>query len=324
MVLAEKKQPEPAKCVEKHQPATRGIVLMLSAAVLFAVMVLIIKVMGPQYRVWDIATFRLTGGAILLLMLFGWRQNFFKPNNPGLILIRGVVGSVTFFAFVVAIRLIPMSVAVVLFYSFPAFAAAFSFILYKDRITLPEILCIILALSGVGVLMDFKLQGALFGQVMGAVSGILAGLTVSIVQELRKTHSSAMIYFYLCLIGGLLSFGPFMADPHLPQSAGDWGLVGGLLLAATGGQLLMTQGFKYCRSWEGGLFLTTELLFTSLFGIVFLCEVVSWRFWIGGLLILASAALINMKAAPSKLSQLRQKKLLNSGYDIPIEKRPGI
>jgi drug/metabolite transporter (DMT)-like permease len=317
------KEQDPSDSMAKRQPATKGIMLMLSAAFLFGVMVLIIKIMGPKYRVWDIATFRLTGGAVILLILFGWKENFFKPKNPRLILIRGVIGSMTFFAFVAAIRLIPMSVATVFFYSFPAFAAIFSFVLFKDRISLPEILCVFLALTGVGVLMDFKFQGALFGQIMGAVSGVLAGLTVSMVRELRKTHSSAMIYFYFCLIGGILSFGPFMADPHLPQNAGEWGLIGGLLIVATGGQLLMTQGFQYCKSWEGGLFLTTELLFTTLFGIVFLCETVSWRFWIGGTLILTSAVLTNIKSMPSIKNSSKQQSLLQPCSENPIEMRPG-
>lgn len=306
-----------------NQPTAKGVLLMLSAAFLFAVMVLVIKAMGPQYRVWDIATFRLTGGTVILLLLFGWRENFFKPSNPRLILIRGVIGSLTFFALVISIRLIPMSLAMVFFYSFPAFAAVFSFIVFKDRISLPEIFCVVLALAGVGILMDFKFQGALFGQVMGALSGALAGLTVSIVQELRKTHSSAIIYFYFCMMGGILSFGPFLTDPHLPQSAGDWGLVSALLITATGGQLLMTQGFKYCKSWEGGLFLTTELLFTSFFGIVFLSETVNWRFWIGGVLILASALLINIKAMPVMNKPAKVVSLAAAWSKRAFERRPG-
>jgi hypothetical protein len=50
----------------------------------------------------------------------------------------------------------------------------------------------------------------------------------------------------------------------------------------------MNMGFRYCKSWEGGLFLTSEMVFTSLFGIFFLHELVTWRFLGGGLLILAS------------------------------------
>ena len=53
------------------------------------------------------------------------------------------------------------------------------------------------------------------------------------------------------------------------------------------------QGFRYCKSWEGGLYLMTEVIFTSLLGILFLSEIVTWRFWMGGVLIFGSAVGLN-------------------------------
>jgi drug/metabolite transporter (DMT)-like permease len=55
----------------------------------------------------------------------------------------------------------------------------------------------------------------------------------------------------------------------------------------------MTHGFQYCKSWEGGLYLMTEVIFTSLLGILFFIEIVDWRFWAGGLLIFGSALGLN-------------------------------
>ena len=63
----------------------------------------------------------------------------------------------------------------------------------------------------------------------------------------------------------------------------------------------MNQGYQYCKSWEGGLFLTSEMVFAAALGIVFLGELVSWRFWIGGLLILASTVLLNVNKVKSQV-----------------------
>jgi drug/metabolite transporter (DMT)-like permease len=71
-------------------------------------------------------------------------------------------------------------------------------------------------------------------------------------------------------------------------------MTGGIVLASIGAQLLMNQGFQYCKSWEGGLFLTSEVMFTSILGIVFLGEMISWRFGLGSLLIVGSAVFINL------------------------------
>jgi drug/metabolite transporter (DMT)-like permease len=55
----------------------------------------------------------------------------------------------------------------------------------------------------------------------------------------------------------------------------------------------MNQGFRYCKSWEGGLFLMAEVVFTSTLGIVFFGEPVTWRFWLGGSMVLGSAVALN-------------------------------
>ncbi|MDM8553419.1 DMT family transporter [Desulfococcaceae bacterium HSG7] len=282
------------KIIVSHATA-KGPMFMFGSAFLFAILGLLIKMMGPDYRVWDIAMYRLGGGGIVLLALFGWKQNLFKPQNPKLIIIRGMTGTIAFLALVTAIRNLPFSTAMVFFYSFPAFAAIFSPLLFGEKITLYEVVCLIAALIGIGVLFDFHIQGTLFGQFMGVVGAIFAGLTVSMIKKLRPTHSSVIIYFYFCLIGTIVCFWPYMSAPRIPTAASDWLIVAGILITSVGAQLLMNMGFRYCKSWEGGLFMTSELIFSTIIGILFLGEIASWRFWIGGLLIFGSVAAFKLQ-----------------------------
>jgi hypothetical protein len=69
----------------------------------------------------------------------------------------------------------------------------------------------------------------------------------------------------------------------------------------------MNEGFRYCKSWEGGLFLTSEVIFASVFVLVFLSESVTWRFWVGGILIFTSVIVLNLG------STRRQPDLAESG-----------
>ncbi len=272
-----------------------GPAFMFGSAFMFAILGLLIKTMGPDYRVWDIAMYRLGGGTIVLLALFGWKQNLFKPQNPKLIIIRGMTGTIAFLALVAAIRNLPFSTAMVFFYSFPAFAAIFAPLLFGERITLYEVVCLIAALIGIGVLFNFQIQGTLFGQVMGVVGAMFAGLTVSTIKKLRSTHSSVIIYFYFCLIGTAVCLWPYMAAPRMPATINDWLIFGGILVTSIGAQLMMNAGFRYCKSWEGGLFMTSELIFSTIIGILFLGELASWRFWIGGFLIFGSVAAFQLQ-----------------------------
>ena len=276
-----------------NHAALAGPLLMFTAAFLFAVLGGLIKALGPSFRVWDIAFYRFGCGLVILLAAFGWRKNPFSGHNTRLLTIRGITGCAAFLSLVIAIRLIPISTAMVLFYSFPAFAALLSPLIFRETITKAEIVCVFIALCGVAVLFDFSLEVAMFGQVMAVVAGFFAGLTVAIIKKLRDKNGSVTIYLYFCLLGTVITLPSYMAAPQIPTIRIEWLIVGGIVFTSIFGQLIMNQGFKYCKSWEGGLFLTSELIFTSIIGIVLFCEIVTWRFWGGSFLIFASAVLLN-------------------------------
>ena len=272
----------------------KGALWMLASGLLFAILDGLIKLMRPEYRIWDIAFFRWGIGFALLMVIFGRHGHLFKTHNLKLMTIRSIIGCITFLCLTAAIRNIPISTALVLFFSFPAFAALFSYLVFGERITKWQLVCIVGALLGVAVLLGFNFDGNLFGYIMGLLSGVFAGITVNLIKQLRKKDGPVVIYFYFCLLGALITFPVYMADPIIPTSGIEWMMVGGIAATSLLAQLSMNQGYQYCKSWEGGLFLTSEMVFTATLGIAFLGEIVSWRFWIGGILILASTVLLNL------------------------------
>ena len=275
-----------------------GPLLMISAALGFAVLDCLIKLLGPSYRIWDIAFYRWGIGFVLLMIIFGRQAGgLFNTDSLKLMIIRSITGCIAFFSLIIAIRNIPISTAMVLFFSFPAFAAVFSYLILGERISRGEIFCVVMALCGAAVLLDFRLDGNFIGHIMGLISAVFAGITVNLIKMLRKKNGPVVIYFYFCMLGALIALPGYIAGPTIPASGVEWLMVAGIAISSILAQILMNQGFKYCKSWEGGLFLTAEMLFTAFLGIVILQELISWRFWTGGSLILASAVLINLLKA---------------------------
>jgi drug/metabolite transporter (DMT)-like permease len=287
--------------LEAPQSALTGPLLMFASAFLFAVLDCLIKSLGPQYRVWDIAFYRFGCGMILMLTVFGLRGNPFEGHNSKLLILRGVAGSMAFVAEVLSIQLIPVSTALVLFYAFPAFAALFSALLFKERVG-KDIFWVLMALCGVAVFFNLGLKGGLLGQILALLGAAFAGLAVVTIRKLRETNGAVTIYLYFCLTGAAITLIPFASRPHLPESAEEWIIVGSIVGISTVAQLLMTQGFRYCKSWEGGLYLTSEVVFVSLWGILVLHEMATWHFWIGGAMILGSIIAINCRSARKDLS----------------------
>ena len=286
-----------------------GPLFMLSAAILFTAFNMMVKLINPEYNAWHIGFIRYFGGMIVLLTIFRGQKKSFRENNTILLIARGCVGCIGFISLVAAIRILPVSTALIIFYSFPVFSAIASFIIFKERIRKLEIVLMIIVLMGVGVLLDFELTDNLFGQVFALVGAVFAGITVTLIRSLRKKNGSIIIYLYYCIIGVMVTLPMFAMNPIIPSTSVEWVMVLGLVLISVIAQLLMNQGFLYCRGWEGGVFLSSEVIFTAIMGIVYLGDPVSWRFWTSGFMILGSVI---------ALSRLNADKQNNKVIDEPI------
>ena len=93
-----------------------GPLLMLAAAFMFGVLDGLIKLMGPSYRIWDIAFYRWGLGLVLLIIIFGRQGRLLKTHNLKLMISRSITGCVAFLSLTAAIRNIPISTAMVLFF----------------------------------------------------------------------------------------------------------------------------------------------------------------------------------------------------------------
>lgn len=262
--------------------------MMLGAALAFALLGGLIKALDPRFRVWDVAFYRLfCNGVIILIFFRSWSQ-LGRVFFPGLLMARGLVGSVAFILMVWALQLLPLSLAMVLFYTFPAFAALFSVLLFKSRLSLISILWLGLTFLGVVIISGLQVGGNFPGMVVALVGGLLAGLTVAIIKELRFETGSLPIYFSLCAVGTLITVGPFLMKPQLPVTSMDWVLISGIVITSFAGQMLMTYGFKFCQSWEGGMLLSTEVILAVMMGVFFFGDQLTFRFGVGSLLIFIS------------------------------------
>ncbi len=274
-----------------------GPLLMLSSGFLFAVMDCMVKSLSATYSVWDIGFYRFGCGMAILVLIFGRHHNPFSCHNPKLLIYRGITGSISFVAVVWAYHLIPISTAMVLFYSYPAFAALFSALLFKERID-KELPWIVVTLCGIAVFLDLKLEGGILGQGMCLVGAAFAGVAISTVKKARETDGSVIIYLYFCLMGTITSIVPFASDPKLPAGAYEWLVVGGIIGTSIIAQLLMNEGFLYCSSFGGSLLLTSEVIFVAIWGLVFLHEAATWHFWVGGTMILGSMVALTRPRRP--------------------------
>jgi len=127
------------------------------------------------------------------------------------------------------------------------------------------------------------------GHLFALGASFLAGLAIILVRRLGRDNNSFTIYFYFCVVGGLICIGPLMAQttPILPGSRVGWFGFIAVALFAMLAQVLMNQGMKYLNAPKTGVLMTIGPLASTSFGAIYLGEPLSVRFVFGAGLIFA-------------------------------------
>jgi drug/metabolite transporter (DMT)-like permease len=277
-----------------------GFLLMTFSAFFYALGDICIKFISPSIGSVPIAFFRFLLGGLILLPLLARGQESLRGSSTRYLLLRGFTGTLAFFCLVKSIAMIPLSNAMVLFYTFPLFAALFSFFILKESLARMEVTLIGVGLIGVFVLINPSSHSLGMGHVYGLLAGAFAGLTVVLIRRVRRTNGPLIIYFYFCVVGGAVSFPLFIAN-FTPPSFELFALLIVLAVLLLIAQLFMNQGFKFCKASEGSVVLMSEVVFTGVAGVLLFHDSLRLSFFIGACLIVGSGVGLNLinRKAPS-------------------------
>jgi len=94
-------------------------------------------------------------------------------------------------------------------------------------------------------------------------------------------------------VGGVASFPFFIAGFTIP----DWRQFSLLIVLAViflVAQILMNQGFKFCKAPEGSVILMSEVVFAGIAGVLLFNDSLSPSFWAGACLIVGSGVGLNL------------------------------
>ena len=266
---------------------------MILSAFFFAISDILVKFISPPIGVMQIAFFRFFLGALILLPMLLSGGRTLKGNSTRLLLVRGLAGTAAFLCLTKSITMISLSSAIVLFYTFPLFATVFSFLLLKEPLKKMEILLTIVGTTGIYVLVNPGSHPYTMGHVFGILAGCFAGLVMVFTRILRKTNGPLIIYLYFCIVGGLVSTPFFIAKFTAPDLL-QFSLLILLAIIFLIAQVLMNQGFKFCKAPEGSVILMSEVVFAGIAGVFIFSDPLSLSFWVGTVLILGSGVGLNL------------------------------
>lgn len=275
-----------------------GLIWVCLAPVFYAAMSASAKLAGAHLTVWQIGVGRFGLGLLVIppvvkvlgLSLWG-KQRF-------LLTTRGLCGSVAFLLLVAALQRIPLSVALIIFYLYPAFTALLSPWVTGEPASRTAWLFICCAFIGIIlILWPSKSSAALnIGHLFAVIASILCALTLLLVRRLSKNNNIYTLFFYLCLTGTLASLIPlFMqASPIVPQQTAGWLGVAAVALFSIGAQLSINQALASISTPKVSVMMTAEVPLVAAFGVLYLGEPIGWRLILGAFLIFGSGIGLNL------------------------------
>jgi drug/metabolite transporter (DMT)-like permease len=267
-----------------------GTCWTVAAALFYGTMNISAKLGATHLSVWQTAMGRFALGLALVPILARLFRFDLFGRERWFLLASGIAGTLGFVLIIQAYRSIPLSMAMVLFYLWPMFSCLLSPWIDGEPTGKREWPFVVGALLGTILILwpDRAGAGLNEGHFMALAASFFSGLAVILARRLRRVNNPFTIYFFYCMIGGVISLGPLLtqAQPVVPVSGTGWMLLSAVALFAMGGQVLLNHGLKYLPASKTGALMMIEVIVAGAFGALFLGETLTLRFFLGGVLIL--------------------------------------
>lgn len=291
--------------MKKHLLALdKGILYMLFAALMFALMGAFAKVLSANLPSIEVVFFRNVFG-VLLIGLTVWKKPLNNPGHrPWLLFFRGFMGFTALLAFFYNIAHISLADAMTFSKTSPIFTALFAYLFLQER--LHKTAWFALFIGFVGML--FITGGGLtftYYDALGLFSGIGAALAYTSVKELKKHYDTRAIVLSFMVIGTvgpivLMLLSPLVTDPSFDIFFAPfimpyewmWLQVLCMGLLATLAQVYMTKAYGESQAGIIGTVSYANIPFSIIVGLFLGDDFPTFLMTVGIVLIIMSGLLV--------------------------------
>ena len=280
----------------KHQGnIKKGIFYVIISALGFSLMNFFVVKAG-DLPTFQKALFRNGGAMIVSLFLFikSGDTPDIKPSDLGILLMRAVFGSIGLFCNFYALDHLVLSDASILNKLAPFFTLILSALFLKEKTNWKQFLFVSLAFVGMLFVVrpEMHFSESMVASVVGVIGGFGAGTAYACVRALGKRGMpSSEIVFGFSLVSTIVAI-PFVIIDHAPMSSLQIFYLSMASVSATIGQFGITLAYKEAPSKEISIFEYFTVVFSALWGILFLGQIPYWTSIIGYAIIFVSAYLL--------------------------------
>lgn len=258
----------------------RGILYMLFASFLFAIMGAFAKELSQSMSSLEIVFFRNVFGVVLIGLMVLKNPIKQKGGKPFLLFFRGLMGFLALLAFFYNIAYISLADAMTFSKTSPIFTAFFAYLFLKEKMNIYG--WIALFVGFLGIVLITQPEGFLLKKtdILGIFSGVGAALAYTSVRELKKYYDTRSIVLSFMIVGTLgplvlLALEPYINAKELDfmfarfsqPELKDWFYIIGLGVFATMAQMYMTKAYGVTKAGIVGAVSYSNIVFAVLIGL---------------------------------------------------------
>ncbi len=273
---------------------------LVFASLFFSLMTVCVKKIDENIPIYELVFFRSL--ISLLITSFILKTKDINPwgNNRKLLLLRGFFGTVALICIFYAIRNMPLSISTVIQYTYPIFISFFAGIFINEKITKNTLLALIFGWLGILVIINqSQLENinveieklSVFIAFLGAISTALAYVTV---KKLSATEDIFIIIKYFPLVSVITLF-PIVLGNWVTPNLNDLIWIMGIGIFTQLGQTFLTIGLKYLPASEASTINYLQVIFGSIWGVLFFSELININFIFGSMLVLLGTIISSSK-----------------------------
>ena len=278
---------------------TVGWLAIFGSAFFFYLATLIIRWSAPHVTI-ESAYFvfaRLLLGFIVVSLSMVLQKKKIHPKNYHYLIGRTVANTIAVFCFYKAVELGSVAEANILNMTYPLFVAVFSCFFLRGQRDLLSLIGVVIAFSGVWLVLSPNDIAISWGNLWGLSSGITAAAAIIYLNISRRYHDSQTILFFMFGLGTALMLIFFNDAIFWPNSVELFYLLS-CSLAGVLGQYLITYGFLYVTAVEGSIISSSRILLAALLGPVLVADpALTVSGWCGALLIFSANVMLALKKA---------------------------
>lgn len=215
---------------------------MLLSTSAFTVMNTMVKYLDA-IPTFEIVFFRSLGTSILCFFILTRAGIPILGNKRKLLLARGINGVISMVLFFAVVKLIPFGSSVSLRYVAPIFAATLAVIFLRERISLLQWTCFLVAFVGVLLLKGVDSRVSILGLSLILLSAFFSGIVYILIRQIGQQDHPLVIVNYFMFIGAVTGGVISLFQWQQPNTI-EWIVLLSLGLLGFVGQLYMTKAYQ--------------------------------------------------------------------------------